>query len=232
MQHEILYAPDHSVLKLTLTRGETVRAEADAMIAMSDGLEFKTGFGGGGKSGGFLKNLFRSMVTGESFFTNTFTATSDGQELLLAPDLIGDIEWVGLGANSSLVIQATSYMASTMGVTINPKWQGMKSFFSGESMFMIEASGTGHVALNAFGGIQEVSVKDRYIVDTGHIVAFTSGLSYRVTKAAKGWIQSFLSGEGFVCEFTGTGTVYIQSRNPKEYGQTIGSLLKPRIKNQ
>lgn len=230
MQHEILYAPDHSVLKLTLVRGETVRAEADAMIAMSDGLEFKTGFGAGAKSGGFLKNLFRSVVTGESFFTNTFTATADGQELLLAPDLIGDIDWVEL-TRTPLIIQATSYMASTAEVALNTKWQGMKSFFSGESMFMIEATGTGHVALSAFGGIHRVSVKNNYIVDTGHIVAFSGDLSYRVTKAATGWIKSFLSGEGFVCEFTGTGTVYIQSRNPKEYGKTIGWLLKPRKQN-
>lgn len=231
MQTEILYAPDHSILKVVLSRGETIRAEANAMIAMSDGLEFKTGFGSGGKSGGFFKNLLKSALTGESFFTNTFTATADGQEVLLAPELVGDIEWIDLGGDS-LIIQATSYMASTDGITLNTKWQGMKSFLSGESMFMLEASGSGSVGLSAFGGIQEVDVKGEFIVDTGHIVAFTSGLNYRINKAAAGWIQSFISGEGFVCVFNGSGKLYIQSRNPKEYGQTVGSMLKPIVRNQ
>jgi uncharacterized protein (TIGR00266 family) len=229
VQHEILYAPDHSVIKFILKAGESLRAESDAMVAMSDGIELKTGFGAGPKSGGILKNLFRSLVTGESFFTNVFTATDDGQEILFAPELVGDIEVAEL-KNSTLIIQATSYLLSSNAIAINSKWQGMKSFFSGESMFMIEASGTGFVALAAFGGIQEVAVDSSYIVDTGHIVAFTAGLSYKVTKASAGWIASFLSGEGLVCEFTGRGTVYIQSRNPKEYGAFVGPKLKPIVK--
>lgn len=229
MQHEVLYAPDHSLIKFTFKAGESVRAESDAMVGMSDGIELKTGFGAGPKSGGILKNLFRSLVTGESFFTNVFTATDDGQEILFAPKLVGDIELHEL-KHGTLVIQATSYLLSSNAITINSKWQGMKSFFSGESMFMIEASGTGFVALAAFGGIQEVPVRSNYIVDTGHIVAFTGGLQYKITKAAAGWIASFLSGEGLVCEFTGQGTVYVQSRNPKEYGRFVGPKLKPIVK--
>ncbi|MBW2453644.1 MAG: AIM24 family protein, partial [Deltaproteobacteria bacterium] len=48
-------------------------------------------------------------------------------------------------------------------------------------------------------------------------------------KASKsGWIASYLSGEGMVCQFQGQGQVYIQSRNAQEYGQTVGAMLPPR----
>lgn len=231
MKHEILYQPDNTVIKFVLNRGEAVRAESDAMVCMSDGMEFQTNFGQGKKSGGILKNLMRSFLTSESFFTNVFTAAEDGQEVILAPSLEGDVELVELAGNT-LIVQAKSYIASSPDITINTKWQGMKSFFSGESMFMMEISGTGFVVLNAFGGIFKVPVKGKYIADTGHIVAFTAGLNYRVTKASSGWIKSFMSGEGFVCEFDGSGDVYIQSRNPQEYGRFVGPKLKPIIKNQ
>lgn len=231
MKHDVLYSPDNTVIKFTLKNGESVRGESDAMVSMSNGMNFTTSFGAGKKTGGIFKNIMRSFLTGESFFTNVFTATDDNQEVLFAPRLEGDIEYADLTA-VPLVIQAGSYLASHPGVVLNTKWQGMKSFFSGESMFFMEASGTGFVVLSAFGGIQTVSVKDKYLIDTGHIVAFTAGLSYQVVKAGSGWVSSFLSGEGMLCEFSGQGTVYMQSRNPVEYGQSVGPRLKPVVKYQ
>ena len=50
------------------------------------------------------------------------------------------------------------------------------------------------------------------VVDNGHVVAFTSGLSYNVSKVG-GLGSAILGGEGFVLEFNGSGKVYIQSRN-------------------
>ena len=231
MEHEILYSPDNTVVKFVFKSGEAVRAESDAMVSMSDGLELQTGFGAGKKSGGIFKKLMRGFLTGESFFTNVFTATASNQEIILAPSLEGDIELVELNGGS-LIIQARSYLAGHPDVVMNTKWQGMKSFVSGESSFMIEASGNGFVVINAFGGIQKITVKGQYIVDTGHVVAFTGGLNYRVAKAGSGWISSFLSGEGLVCEFNGEGDVYIQSRNPVEYGKFVGPQLRPRVKYQ
>jgi uncharacterized protein (TIGR00266 family) len=103
-----------------------------------------------------------------------------------------------------------------------------RAFFSGESLFFLKASGAGPVLLNAFGAIEELDLNGEMIVDTGHLVAFESGISYEVTKAASGWIASFLSGEGLVLRMSGQGKVYIQSRNPNAFGRTLGSLLPAR----
>jgi uncharacterized protein (AIM24 family) len=41
--------------------------------------------------GGFLKSISRSMFGGESFFMNTYTGERDGDQILLAPPLPGDV---------------------------------------------------------------------------------------------------------------------------------------------
>lgn len=84
-------------------------------------------------------------------------------------------------------------------------------FFSGENLFLIKVSGTGDLWFNSYGGIMAIDVKDAYVVDTGHIVAFTEGLDYRVSKVG-GYKSLFFSGEGFVCRFSGEGKVWIQTR--------------------
>jgi uncharacterized protein (AIM24 family) len=49
------------------------------------------------------------------------------------------------------------------------------------------------------------------VVDTGCIVGFTEGLQYRVTMFG-GYKSLFFSGEGLVCQFTGQGKVWVQTR--------------------
>jgi uncharacterized protein (TIGR00266 family) len=110
---------------------------------------------------------------------------------------------------------------------VDTKWGGARTFFGGEGLFMMKASGTGEVICNAFGAIHPVQVAGKFIVDTGHIVAFESSLTFKV-KRVGGWFSTFFSGEGLVCEFTGNGTLWMQSRNPAEFGRLLGSMLPPR----
>jgi len=62
---------------------------------------------------------------------------------------------------------------------------------------------------------------DTYTVDTGHIVASDSHLSYQVTKAGN-WKSTIFGGQGFVCKFSGGGDVYLQTRSPEAF---LGWLL-------
>ena len=43
-----------------------------------------------------------------------------------------------------------------------------------------------------------------------------------------GIVASILSGEGLVCKFSGTGKLWIQTRNPQGFGEAIGSKLPMR----
>lgn len=227
MQIEMLGAPAGTAAKVTLSQGEVLTAEVGAMLAMSSSLTVETTSKSRGGKGGILKGLKR-LFSGENFFLNHFTATADGQELIVGPPLIGDIVHHQL-TGGTLVVQGASWMASAADVQIDTTWQGLTAgLFGGEGLFWVKCTGTGDVLVNSFGAIYEVDVKDTYTVDTGHIVAYEDTLSFKVGKASKSLIGSFLGGEGFVAKFEGQGKLYCQTHNPPSFGKALGPNLKSR----
>lgn len=201
------HKPDYSFLTVQIPANKTLKVEASAMATMDTNIQMKTKFKGG--LGRFL--------TGESLFINEFTAQNGPGEITIAPSAPGDMSHVHLN-EETIYLQNTAYVASDPALTVDSKWQGItKAFFSGESMFLIKVSGAGDLWFNSYGGIMEIDVQDAYVVDTGHIVAFTGGLDYRVSRVG-GYKSLFFSGEGFVCRFSGQGKVWIQTRK-------VGPLL-------
>jgi uncharacterized protein (TIGR00266 family) len=227
MHFDIQYRPAHSLAVVELEPNETVRAEASAMISMTRNIRVETS-ATSRSTGGFFGGLKRAVLGGESFFTNTFTSVGAPGHVTLAPALTGDMVVHELVPSDDLFIQGTSYVAAPDTVFLDTKWQGMKGFLSGESMFFLHAHGSGPVLMNAFGAIETVDFDGELIVDTGHLVAFTAGIQYEVTTASPGLIASFLSGEGLVLHVRGKGRLYLQSRNPQEYGTAVGSNLPSR----
>lgn len=193
--------PDFSFLTVRLQANQMIKVEASAMATMDTNLKMKTKMRGG----------LSRLVTGESLFINEFTAENGPGEIGIAPGSPGDLDHVYLD-NSVIYLQNTAYVASSPGVTVESKWQGLvKGFFSGEKLFLIRCSGNGDLWFNTYGAMVSVDVAGEYIVDTGHIVAFTDGLQYTISKIG-GYKSLFFSGEGLVCRFTGTGRVWIQTR--------------------
>jgi uncharacterized protein (TIGR00266 family) len=221
MQFEILYRPAQAMARVTLAPGEQLSAETGAMVGMSGTLDVQTAAKGGMMGG--LKRL----LGGESFFLNRFTAARGPGEVLLAPPICGDMLVLPV-EGQGLYLQSSAFVAGETGVTIESKLGGFRGFFSGAGVFVLKAVGSGQVVLGGFGAIEQVDVDGDFIVDTGHLVAWDVGLPYTVEKAGGGWISSFLSGEGLVCTFRGRGRVWLQTRNPVEYGTEVGALLPPR----
>ena len=227
MRFEIQYNPAHSLAIAHLSPGESVRAEASAMVSMSQSVQVST-TAMHKSGGGVFGALKRGVLGGESFFQNLFTANGPGAHVSLAPKLCGSMIAHELDGQHELFIQASSYVAAPESISLDTKWQGFKGFLSGESLFFLKATGTGPILINAFGAIETLDLDGEIIIDTGHLVAFTSGINYSIGKAGGGWIQSYLSGEGLVLRMTGRGRIYLQSRNPSEFGTTVGRLLPAR----
>jgi uncharacterized protein (TIGR00266 family) len=144
-------------------------------------------------------------------FVNEFRGPQGG-EVVVAPALAGHIVQRRLTAGRTLFVQRGSYLASTGDIDTRVRFGGLRALFGGEGLVLLECTGQGDVFVNSYGGVTEVSVNGRFIVDTGHIVAFDGTLDFNVRSV--GGVKSFLfSGEGLVCEFSGQGTLYIQSRN-------------------
>ena len=176
---------------------------------MSPNIDIETSTGGG-----LLKGLFRKAVAGESLFQTTFTAEGGPGEVLLAPQTPGDVRALEL-SGGSYFIQSGSFLACSSSMELDTSFGGAKSFFSGEGLFLLKASGTGTLFISSYGAIHERTLEagESYVVDTTHIVAFESTVEYSVRKAASGWLSSITSGEGLVCEYRGPGTILLQTRS-------------------
>jgi len=225
MKYDILKQPDSAVAHIMMDPNEEMNAEAGAMVAMSGHIQASTTLRQG-KGGGIMGGLKR-MLAGESLFLSVFRSGRSEADLYLAPKLMGDILPYML-TPTGLVVQSTGYLASTPGVDIELGFQGLRSFFSGESIFWLNISGEGLVLLSSFGGIYEVDVDGEYVVDTGHVVAFEKNLTFTIGKAGSSWLASFLGGEGLVLRFQGKGKLYCQTHNPGSFGRLVGSKLPPR----
>ncbi len=228
MQIQVHYRPSYALADVQLDADETVVAEGGAMVSMDSHVSIETSAGkkGDGKLKGLMKGLKR-MMAGESFFMNRFTAAGAPGQVTLAPSMQGDVMVQELN-QGTMFLQSTAFLASGTGIEIDSKWGGAKTFFGGEGLIMLKATGTGPLIFNSFGGIKEVQVSGEFIVDTGHIVAFDDTLTFSVNKFGGGWKQFIFGGEGLVCTFTGQGRLWIQTRNPRGFGQEVGPKLPPR----
>ena len=223
MQVEILYRPSYSVARVTLERREKIQVESGSMVGMSPDMGMETE-----AKGGFLKSISRSMFGGESFFMNTYTGEKDGDRVLLAPPLPGDIAVVEMQGDS-LLVQSGSYLGSSAGIQVDTKWSGAKTFFGSEGLIMLRISGTGTLIVSSYGAIHPVELKagERFVVDTGHLVTFEEQVNYDLKKVA-GWKSTLFSGEGLVAELTGPGNINLQSRSQDSFL----SWLIPRLPKQ
>lgn len=212
MRHEILFQPEFAVARIMLEPGESIRAESGAMMSMSASINLES------KAAGGLGKMFGRMLTGESAFQTTFTATSGPGEVLLAPGLPGDIAVVDVSARP-LIVTSGAYLAGDTRLDIQTQ-ASLKGFFGGEGLFMMRIAGPGLLLLSTYGAMRAVELQpgQGYIVDTGHLVAFSEGMGYNLRKATRSLLGSVASGEGIVAEMTGPGIVYTQTR-------TISALI-------
>jgi uncharacterized protein (TIGR00266 family) len=212
MQTEIRYSPAYAAATIHLDQGESVSAEAGAMLAMTPTVEIATS-----SKGGMMAGLKRSVLGGESFFLNTFTATGPDARVIVAPALVGDIiTWPLTG--DTVFLQSGSYLAAPDTITIDSKWGGAKTFFSKEGLFMLKCTGVGDLLVSSYGAIHQVDLAagESYIVDTGHMVGWDGNITYEVQKVGN-WKSTILGGEGLVVKLTGPGRAYVQTRSPNGF---------------
>ena len=223
MKYEILYQDAFPLVKCDLQRGEKIKAESDAMVAMSDTMEVN-----GAMNGGIIGGLARRMLTGESFFFQTIDAVRGDGSVLLGHPAPGGIIDVELDGSYSLRVQKTGFLAATDSIQVDTTMQNLaQGLFSREGFFVVKISGRGTVFLSSYGAIHAINLADNeeYIVDNGPLVAWPDYMNYKIEMASNGWISSFMSGECLVCRFRGPGVVLIQTRNPASFRQWLGTTL-------
>jgi len=221
--YEILHQPSFSLAVVQLQAGQSIQAEAGAMVSMSANIELQSEMKGG------LMGALKRAVGGESAFISTFTARGVPGEVTLAPGSPGDIAAIEM-TSQLFFVQSSSYLAGDAGLVIDTRWGGAKSFFGGEGLFVLQVQGSGLLLVSSFGAIhrKRLGPGERYVVDTGHLVAWEGTTEYVLRKAAAGFFRSMVSGEGIVAEFAGPGELLIQTRNLAAFA----GLLKPFFPTQ
>ena len=206
MQIDIVGNPDYGQLRVQLGPGEQFIAEGGSMAWMDSDIQSKARL-----LGGFLSALilWRKFTGGESLFVGEYSSDKGGG-IAFSPAQPGSVVQRTLNGDS-LMLTGGSFMACTPGVELSTKFGGARALFSGEGLFLMECSGRGELFFNAYGSIIEKKIDGSFIVDTSHVVAWEPSLSYSI-QGMGGIKSTLLSGEGLVMKFSGTGTIYLQTR--------------------
>ncbi len=211
MNYEIVARPSYSMLRVDLQPDEKLVTESGAMAWMDSNMSVETS-----TRGGLFAGLKRKLLSGESFFQNTYSAEGGPASITLAPGPAGDV--VALPLDGELFLEKGAFLASTEGVKCDAKFSGLRGFFN-EGLFILHCSGQGTLFFNAYGEIQEIEVDGSYTVDNGFAVAWDPSLEYRLTRARR--IRSFLFSDQLLLSFSGHGKVWVQSRSPSSLANWI-----------
>ncbi len=224
--HEIDYevhGEDLQFVEVELDPGESVVAEAGALMYMTGGVQMETIFGDGSaqsKTGGLVGALLgagRRVLTGESLFMTQFTATGGRKEqVAFAAPFPGRILAMDLAQlGGELVCQKDSFLCAARGVAISIAFQKKigVGLFGGEGFIMQRLTGDGLTFVHAGGMLTEKQLApgETLRVDTGCLVALQPSVSYDIQLV--GSVKTALfGGEGmFFATLTGPGHVWLQS---------------------
>ena len=221
--HEVdyeIFGSEMQIVEVELDPGETVIAEAGAMNYMEEGIEFEAKMGDGAEpSQGLMGKLLsagKRVLTGESIFLTHFSNHGAGKKRVAFaapyPGKILPIDLAKLG--SSLICQKDAFLCAALGTKVGIAFQKKlgAGFFGGEGFILQKLDGDGMAFLHAGGHVVTKKLEGETLrVDTGCLVAFTSGIDYDIQRA--GNLKSmFFGGEGFfLAKLSGHGTVLLQS---------------------
>ncbi len=223
--HEIefeIHGDDMQMVEIELDPGETVIAEAGGMCYMEEGIDFETKMGDGSEpaGGGFLGGLMsigKRMLTGESLFMTHFTHRGGGGKRRVAfaapyPGKIVPLNLSELGGE--ILCEKDAFLCAAMGTSVGIAFNRKlgTGFFGGEGFILQRLRGDGLAFIHAGGTIVKRELRGEMLrVDTGCLVAMTSGIDYDIQRA--GNLKSmFFGGEGlFLATLRGHGTVWLQS---------------------
>ncbi|HYD22049.1 MAG TPA: AIM24 family protein, partial [Flavipsychrobacter sp.] len=192
--HEIdykIFGEEMQYVEVELDPRETALAEAGSFMMMDEGIQMETIFGDGSKqqSGGIfgkLLNAGKRVLVGESLFMTTYTNIGQGKKRVSFaspyPGKIIPLDLQQLGGR--IICQKDAFLCAAKGVSIGIEFQKRlgTGLFGGEGFIMEKLEGDGMAFVHAGGHVLERQLQPGELlkVDTGCIVAFTSGVDYDI----------------------------------------------------
>jgi uncharacterized protein (TIGR00266 family) len=242
--HEIDYTikgHDVQLVEIGLDPGETVIAEAGAMLYMDNGIDFSARMGDGsepneGMFGKLLKGASR-VITGESLFLTHFTNQVSGKKTVAFsapyPGTIVPFNLPQFGG--SIIVQRDTFLCAAYGTKVSIYFNKKlgAGLFGGEGFILQRLQGTGLAFGHAGGTVIEKELNNEtFFVDTGCLVGYTEGIDFSIKQA--GNLRSMLfGGEGvFLAQLQGSGKVWLQSMPVRKLIQALAPYSKNAGKEQ
>ena len=206
------------LVTVILRKGEHILLERGSMTYQCGNVELEAQLNANGKTGfgGAMSALGRSMVSGESALITKATGLADGATIAFAPCIPGEIRELTVNENEKWSINNGAFLACGEGVNYEMKRQSLgKAVLGSGGLFVMSTTGIGSVLIYACGDVVEIALDGTrsVLVDNARALAWSSGLDYK-PRAASGKL-GVLSGEGFVNEYSGVGTILVQTRDLK-----------------
>ncbi len=221
MQYKI-FGENMPAVTMTLNAGESIFTQSGGMTWMSAGMRMETNM-----KGGLLKGLGR-MLSGDSLFIATYSATAPDQEITVASTFPGSIVAVH-PESGDIIAQKSAFLCAEPGVTVNAHVVKNLSagLFGGEGFILQRLSGNGVAFLEIDGALCEKTLApgESLIVDTGNVAAFEARVQYEVTMV-RGFKNVLLGGEGLLnTRLTGPGRVWLQTMTMPGFAKRIIPFL-------
>ena len=229
MNYQMLGSDTFPIVQITLGAGESVQLERGAMIYHDGRVNLEGKMNSNGKTGlgGLLNAMGRSMASGEAVFMTTATGMAAGATLGIAPANPGKIIALTVDETNHWRLNTGAFLAADSTATYQMVRQKVgKALLGGTGgFFVMESVGTGTMLASAYGDLLSIALDGRhdYVIDNNHVVAWSSSLDYHIEVASGAFGRT--TGEGFVNRFTGSGRIYIQTRNVR----ALAELVRPFI---
>lgn len=226
-----IHGVEMQFIEIQLKPNQTIIGEPGAMMYMTSGIRMETLFGDPNQPNqgvmGKLMSAGKRMLTGESLFVTTYTASYQPETVAFAAPYPGKLIPLKLSDfGGELVCQKDSFICAEKETTIGIVFQKKigVGLFGGEGFIMQKLSGNGLVVIHAGGSIRELTLKpgETLKVDTGCLVALESRVNYDI-EFVGGIKNTLFGGEGlFFATLSGPGKVWLQSL---PFGRLAGRVM-------
>ena len=215
-------------VSMRLNTGESIYTQSGGMTWMDNGFAMETNM-----KGGLMKGLGR-MMSGESLFMATYTATRQNMEMVIASTFPGNILDLELKGNS-IIAQKSAFLCAQPTVNLSAYvTKGLRAgLFGGEGFILQKLTGYGMVFLEIDGTMVEkvLGPGETIKVDTGNVAAFEEQVQYQA-EMVKGFKNILFGGEGlFLTTLTGPGKVWLQTMNMPSFAKQLIPFLPKSSSN-
>lgn len=197
------------VVLVDLNAGETMFTQSGGMAWMTGNISMSTNM-----EGGLFGGLARAF-SGESIFMATYVCQSGTGTMAFASSFPGTILPIKFEGGKTLICQKDAFLCAEKSINLEVTFRKKlgAGLFGGEGFIMQRISGNGMAFLELDGDVVEYELQPGQVlkVDTGHVAAFESTVSFDI-ETVKGFKNILFGGEGlFLTRLTGPGKVWLQT---------------------